>query len=144
MQDFVYYWLNTMKTMFYIYIYIYCDGLAQSIARQRPSKHVPTHESRKNTVKVFSLRQRTESCYATRLRWRHTSLGTPTDTWQLCNNIGSVFSVRGPCRRIISGTEYRLWWVQLAVGDSHGKFIVAVRLWRLSVWLEYLVTVRVL
>jgi hypothetical protein len=34
---------------------IYCDGFAQSIARQRLSKHVLLHAPRNNTVEVFSL-----------------------------------------------------------------------------------------
>jgi hypothetical protein len=58
----------------------YCDGLAQSIARQRPSEHVPTHAPRKNTVEMFSLCQRTDRCYATRPRSCHTTVGTTADT----------------------------------------------------------------
>jgi hypothetical protein len=44
---------------------IYCDGFAESIARQRPSKHVPTHAPRNSTLEMLSSCPRTDSCYAT-------------------------------------------------------------------------------
>jgi hypothetical protein len=53
--------------------------------------------------------------------------------------------MRGPCRdykrEYENGTP-----VQVSVGDSHGKLVVEkeleVSLWRLSVWSEDLVTVK--
>jgi hypothetical protein len=47
---------------------IYYEGFAQSIARQRLSKHVPTHAPRNNTVEVFSLCPRMDRCYKTHAR----------------------------------------------------------------------------
>jgi hypothetical protein len=68
---------------------------------------------------------------------------TPTEDSR--NNRGVVFTVRG--RRWEDIEECRNGnSVQLSAGDSHGKFVVEeeleVGLWRLSVWLEDLVTVR--
>jgi hypothetical protein len=39
---------------------LYCDGFAHSIARQRPSKHIPAQAPRNNTVDVFALCPRTD------------------------------------------------------------------------------------
>jgi hypothetical protein len=132
------YFINPFHRSVCLYIY------PLTVARQRFSKHVPIHVPRNNTVEVFSLCPPMDRCNATWARWRHTTVGTQTGTWQLCNNIGSVFSVRSPCLSIISGMEYRLRGVQLAVRNSHGKCVVEVSLWRLSVWLKDLFTVRVL
>jgi hypothetical protein len=43
----------------------YGDGFAQS---NNPSKHVPTHATRNNTVEVFSSCPRMDRCYTTHAR----------------------------------------------------------------------------
>jgi hypothetical protein len=52
----------------------YCEGYAQSIARQQPRKHVPIHVPRNSTVEVFPSCQWMDFCYTRHVRWRHTTV----------------------------------------------------------------------
>jgi hypothetical protein len=63
---------------------MYCDGFAESIARQQPSKHVLTHAPRNNRVEVFSFCPTTDRCFATRAHCDVTTVCSDHVTYVFC------------------------------------------------------------
>jgi hypothetical protein len=131
--------LNHVSHTFNVYNCLYCDGFLESIARQQPSKHVPTHAPRNNTVEVFFMSAHGPllynacavtshnrvwkdhvTCVFFDSRCRHTTVAV---TWRVSSDASS-------CHGYITRLS-RITGSQLAVGDSHGKFVVEVDLWRL-------------
>jgi hypothetical protein len=153
------------RWIFRIFDLIYCDRFAEGIVGQQPSGHVPAHAPRNSTVEVFSLCLRMDRCYTTHVWWRHTTVCRDHMTCAFCDSrwhyttvaiTWNVFLWFAVMSHNNSGhITCFLWCVsvpwlykkvpsiivrQLAVRDSHGKFVVEeeleVALWWLNVWFE--------